>query len=72
MARAPMTRARAFEIANRHRIPLGLDFHALDSAQVDNVRAAADDYGYRAPRNRNGSRCRYFFAFLERASRRPE
>jgi len=67
---ARLTRSDAFDIANAYRIPLALDFHALDSAQVDNVIAAADSVSYRKPANANGSRARYFHARLVRAAGR--
>ena len=67
-----LTRSDAFHLANAYRIPLALDFHVLDAAQVENVLAAADFVKYRQPRNANGSRARYFHAYLVRASRRDD
>jgi len=46
------------------------DFHALPSAVVDALIAEADAYGYRKPRNANGSRARYFHAYLSRTAAR--
>jgi hypothetical protein len=46
------------------------DFHRLDSNQVNRVIMEADQYGYRAPKKANGSRARYFFAYLQRAASR--
>lgn len=69
---AGLTRSAAFDLANAHRIPLGLDFHALDTTQVESILAAADEVKYRKPRNANGSRARYFHAHLVRLSRRTE
>jgi hypothetical protein len=66
-----MSRADAYALANAYRIPLGLDFHALDTAQVENVIAAADSVKYRKPANANGSRARYFHARLVRAASKP-
>lgn len=68
---ARMTRADAVTLANDYRIPLSLDFHALDSAQVDNIIQAADTVKYRKPANANGSRARYFHAHLARIAARP-
>lgn len=48
-------------------VPMGLDFHALSSAQVDRVLHWAKAYGYRAPKNANGSTARCFYAFLNRS-----
>lgn len=42
------------------------DFHALDSYQVERLLEVAKSCGYRAPRVRNGSTARYFYAFLQR------
>lgn len=42
------------------------DFHQLNSAQVERVLYWANSYGYRPPRNANGSKARYFFYMLQR------
>lgn len=42
------------------------DFHALRSCQVDRLSYWAKSYGYRAPKNANGSPARYFFQLLAR------
>jgi hypothetical protein len=44
----------------------GSDFHELSSSKVDELLKAAAHYGYRKPKNANGSRGRYFFARLQR------
>lgn len=49
---------------------LSADFHTLDSNQVNRVLMEADERGYRKPRNANGSRGRYFFAYVQRATHR--
>lgn len=64
---ARMTREEAEELARLHRIVLFADFHSLDSSMVDRIIAAADEWGYRKPKNANGSRARYFYAYMERA-----
>lgn len=73
-ARQPMAKLEksdALDIATRFRIPLNRDFHALDSTIVESIIAAADSVKYRRPANANGSRARYFHAYLCRvASRR--
>jgi hypothetical protein len=46
------------------------DFHALDSNQVARTLMEADQRKYKAPRNANGSRARYFFAYVQRRAMR--
>lgn len=46
------------------------DFHALPSDRVTQLLAYADLYRYRKPANANGSRGRYFHAYLQRLARR--
>lgn len=67
-----LDKAAAQSLATLYRIPLDRDFHALDSATVESIIAAADSVKYRAPANRNGSRARYFHAYLQRLSDRHE
>lgn len=45
------------------------DFHTLSSSKVDDLLRAADHYKYRKPKNANGSRGRYFFAYVQRSCR---
>lgn len=66
---ARLNRFEALELARLHRFPLDSDFHALRSSEVEGVIAAADSRGYRKPRNANGSRARYFHAYVRRAAR---
>lgn len=47
-------------------------FHALPSDVIASLIAEADERHYRAPRNANGSRARYFHAFLERVAARGD
>lgn len=42
------------------------NFHALDSFIVESLLAEADRVKYRRPKNANGSRARYFHAYLTR------
>jgi hypothetical protein len=65
-------RSEALELAYRHGFPLSVDFHTLRSEQVDKVLAAADERKYRKPTNANGSRARYFHAYLSRAAARSQ
>ena len=48
------------------------DFHALGTEAVDRLLSHADAMNYRKPPNANGSRARYFHAYLQRvAAREP-
>lgn len=44
----------------------GQDYHALPWSVVDALLVEADAYKYRKPKNANGSRARYWHAYLER------
>ena len=46
----------------------GADFHALTTWAVLALETAADERGYRKPANANGSRVRYWHAYLQRAA----
>lgn len=63
-----MTRSEARNLAADYQIPLRRDFHRLESEIVECVLAAANSRGYRKPANANGSRGRYFYAYLNRAA----
>jgi hypothetical protein len=56
----------AMDILDACAIPRGVDFFTLRNAQVLDLLNYADMRGYRAPRHANGSRARYFHAYLER------
>lgn len=58
--------ADARAILDRIGATLGQDYHTLSSDQVDRVVTEADIRRYRAPRNANGSRARYFYALVQR------
>lgn len=47
-------------------IPEGRDFDTLTGSEVGLVIKAADMHGYRKPVNANGSKGRYFYAYLNR------
>lgn len=63
-----MTKAEATELAARHSIPLDADFFSLSWDTVERVKHAADERKYRAPKDANGSRARYFHEYLRRAA----
>ncbi len=67
-----LSSVQAHDLATGYGFDLNRDFHALDSSQVEGVIAAADAARYRAPRNANGSRARYFHAYLQRAAARAD
>lgn len=64
-----LSRADACEILAALDIPRGEDFHVLRSSKVDELLTVADKVKYRKPRNANGSRGRYFHAYLNRLCR---
>ena len=45
----------AKQISINNGIPLHVDFHMLPSEIVDRILIAAKEYGYRKPKNANGS-----------------
>jgi len=67
-----MKRAQAIALAARYEIPLNVDFHTLPLSTIERIIAAADECKYRQPRNANGSRSRYFHAYLVRSLRKIE
>ncbi len=60
----------AIEILRCCGIPPHADFFTLTASQVCDLLTFADDYRYRKPVNANGSRGRYFYAFVLRHARR--
>lgn len=58
--------AHARETLARMKIPVGEDFHALRSSQVDLLLAEAKRVKYKKPKNANGSKARYFHDRLQR------
>lgn len=66
-----LTRTDAHDHLARAHVPVGSDFHKLSTTQVDDLLREADRVKYRKPKNANGSRARYFHAYLERAASRP-
>lgn len=69
---AKLDKAAAQSLATLHHIPLTRDFHSLNSDVVESIIAAADSVKYRRPANANGSRARYFHAYLQRLVAREE
>lgn len=67
-----LTRNEARALAAKWDFRWNANFHALPSDEVDNIIAAADSRGYRKPRNANGSRARYFHAYVRRCAEREE
>jgi hypothetical protein len=52
------------------KIPRGENFFVLPSSKVSELLDVADEYKYRKPKNANGSRGRYFHAYLQRLCNR--
>jgi hypothetical protein len=48
------------------------DFHTLNSDAVERLLVHADAHKYRKPKSANGSRARYFHAYLIRALSRDK
>lgn len=61
-----MDSTTAYDILQKCGIPLNDDFHRLSSEQVDKLLTFADLHKYRKPHNANGSRGRYFHAYVNR------
>ena len=67
-----MTRGEAIMLAHIHGFDWRVDWHAMRSDAKEAVLRAADQIGYRKPRNANGSRGRCFAAYVKRAAERDE
>lgn len=65
-----MTQTYPAYLAKQFRFPLHQDFCTLSSSTVRAVLEAADFVKYRRPKNANGSRGRYFYAYLNRVANR--
>lgn len=70
MAKTRITKTEACDVLRELAIPAGEDFHALRSSIVEGLVSAAAHFGYRKPKNANGSRGRYFYAYLQKACKR--
>lgn len=67
---AKLNRSAARDILQRCHVDIDSDFHVLGSGAVERLLVEAARLGYRKPRNANGSRGRYFHAYVTRAARR--
>ena len=65
-----LTASEAHDILQQCHIAPETNFFALRSHEVASLLDFADKRGYRKPRNANGSRGRYFYAYLQRALNR--
>ena len=63
-------RTQAHEILRRCRVELGADYHTLRMTQVADLLVEADRVKYHKPKLANGTRARYFHAFLQRRARK--
>lgn len=66
---ARMHKTDACAILSRIGIRRGENFHVLSPSKVDELVTAAIAAKYHKPKNANGSRGRYFHAYLQRACR---
>lgn len=60
----------AADVLARCKLAHRPDFHTLGASTVDLLLEEARQYGYRKPRNANGSKARYWYAYLLRVSSR--
>lgn len=60
----------AKQILSSIGIGVDADFHTLRSSQVERLLDEANKAKYRKPKNANGSRARYFCAYLQRLARK--
>lgn len=65
-----LTSANAHALAAQFGFTLDRDFYTLRASTVCQVLEAADLVKYRKPRDANGSRGSYFYAYLQRAAAR--
>lgn len=65
-----MTPQEARRILAECEAPLSGDFHTLSSDTVFALLEYASQYKYRKPRNANGSRGRYWHAYLQQVANR--
>lgn len=56
----------ARELLASHGVPLDENYHKLSSTIVEGIVEAAKAYGYRKPKNANGSRARCFYEFANK------
>ena len=63
-----LTSHDARDILTRAHVPIGGNFFSLSQSDVAALLAEADKHKYRAPRNANGSRGRYWHDYLQRVA----
>jgi hypothetical protein len=61
-----LSRIAARDLAEKQGINFKKDFFTLRSSEVETLLAIAKLNGYRKPANANGSKGRYFYAYLQR------
>ena len=69
---ARLSKIDAWALCTSFGIDPRQDFHVMSSGMKEAVIKAADARGYRKPKNANGSRGRYFAAYLRRAIEKDE
>jgi hypothetical protein len=62
---AKISKEEARNKVRRAGISLHANFFTLNNSQVVDLIEVADQMGYKKPKNANGSRDRYFFAYLQ-------
>jgi hypothetical protein len=67
-----MTRNDAFDVLHYIRAKVNQDFFSLTRAQVATLLERADAFKYRKPKDANGSRARYFYAYVSRVARKQK
>lgn len=69
---ARLTYARARSLCSVYGFNPFEDFHAMSTGSKEAVIRAADSVKYKAPKNANGSRGRYFAAYVRRIIERGD
>lgn len=59
-----LSRETAWDVLTRCKITARPDFHTLGASTVDLLLEEAREYGYRRPKNANGSTVRYWYSYL--------
>jgi hypothetical protein len=67
-----MTRETAEDILTRCYLIAKPDYFTLSSSDKEGLLREADTVKYRKPKNANGSRARYFYAYVLRAANKEE
>ena len=69
MAKRKISIYTAIGLADKAGLNIRKDYFVLSSSEVDKVLGIAKVYGYRKPKNANGSTDRYFWSFMQRNSK---